>query len=436
MDKSQRLYKIAKQIIPGGTQLLSKRPEMFLPDLWPAYYSRAKGCEVWDLDGRHYFDMSYMGIGASIIGYANKEIDNAALNAINKGNMCTLNNPEEVELAKLLIKLHPWAQQVRYSRTGGEAMAIAVRIARAATGKDKILFCGYHGWHDWYLAANLNNDKALDDHLLPGLESKGVPRSLLGTAVPFTYNNLLEFTQKFDQLKKDLAAVVMEPIRNTYPNKDFLTTIRSRTQKYGVALIFDEVTAGFRLSLGGAHLKLDINPDIAVLGKAISNGFPMAAIIGKSSFMNAAQDSFISSTFWTDRCGPTTALATIKFIKTKKIIPYINKIGKFVQNGWRKIASKNHINITISGIYPLSHFEFNYPNSQAIKTLMIQIMLEKGFLVTNAFYVSYAHKVNHINNYLKHLDTTFSLLSKYIKENNIESHLKSTSAHKGFFRLT
>src|SRR5689334_6171163 len=168
-NSGQRLYKKAKTLIPGGTQLLSKRPEMFLPDLWPSYYSKAKGAHVWDLDGRKYLDMSYSGIGSCILGYADPDVDRAASNAIRRGNMTTLNSPDEVRLAELLLEIHPWAEKVRYARTGGEVMAMAVRIARAATGRDVIAFCGYHGWHDWYLSANLAENSALDGHLLAGL---------------------------------------------------------------------------------------------------------------------------------------------------------------------------------------------------------------------------------------------------------------------------
>ena len=167
--KGQMLYKKAKTLIPGGTQLLSKRPEMFLPEYWPAYYSKAKGCKIWDLDGNEYIDVSYMGIGANVLGYANDEVDAAAKEAIDNGGMTTLNAPEEVALAEKLLQLHPWAGGVRYAKAGGEAMALASRIARAYTKKDIILFCGYHGWHDWYLAANLANKNALDDLHIPGL---------------------------------------------------------------------------------------------------------------------------------------------------------------------------------------------------------------------------------------------------------------------------
>jgi len=174
-ETGQRLYVKAKTRIPGGTQLLSKRPELYLPEQWPSYYSRAKGVEVWDLDGNRYLDMCYNGIGACILGACDPDVDAAVRTAIDAGSMSTLNAPEEVELADLLCELHPWADMVRYARCGGEAMAVAVRIARAKTHRDIIAFCGYHGWHDWYLAANLGEETALDGHLLPGLQPAGVP---------------------------------------------------------------------------------------------------------------------------------------------------------------------------------------------------------------------------------------------------------------------
>ena len=161
-ESGQDLYRKARKLIPGGTQLLSKRPEMLLPEQWPSYFAKAQGVQVWDLDGRKYIDMSYMGIGSCILGYADPDVDKAVHAAVDAGSMTTLNCPEEVELAELLCELHPWASMVRYARCGGEAMAVAVRVARAATGREKVAFCGYHGWHDWYLAANLGDSAALD----------------------------------------------------------------------------------------------------------------------------------------------------------------------------------------------------------------------------------------------------------------------------------
>ena len=189
LGTGQKLWKRAKRVIPGGNMLLSKRAEMFLPERWPAYFSKARGCRVWDLDGNEFIDMSIMGIGTNTLGYGHPEVDAVVREVIDKGNMSTLNCPEEVYLAEQLVAMHPWADMARFARSGGEANAIAIRIARAAAGKDKVAVCGYHGWHDWYLAANLGDDSSLDGHLLPGLEPKGVPRNLRGSILPFNYND-------------------------------------------------------------------------------------------------------------------------------------------------------------------------------------------------------------------------------------------------------
>jgi glutamate-1-semialdehyde aminotransferase len=435
MGKSQDLYVQAKKIIPGGTQLLSKRPEQFLPDYWPAYYKKAKGCKVWDLDDKEYVDASYMGIGANTIGYADDDIDRAVKNIVDAGSMTTLNPPEEVELAQKLIQLHPWAEMARFTRSGGEAMMVAVRIARAATGKDIVLFCGYHGWHDWYIAANLSNDSALDGQLLPGLKPAGVPRYLKDTSFPFNFNNKAEFQSLMEKYKNKIAAVVMEPIRNVEPEKGFWEYIQSETRKNEVALVIDEITAGWRLNLGGAHLVYEIEPDIAVFAKGMSNGYPMAAIIGKKKYMDAAQDSFISSTYWTERIGPTAALATIQKMEQHKIQEHLVKTGKTVQDGWSSIAKKIRLDIHVGSIYPLSHFDFQDKEPLVLNTLFTQEMLDRGYLATNAFYCSFAHTEDMVQKYLETVEEVFVLIKKSINENTSEKLLKGPVCQSGFKRL-
>jgi glutamate-1-semialdehyde 2,1-aminomutase len=431
-----RLYEKAKKIIPGGTQLLSKRPEMFLPDLWPAYYEKAKGCEVWDLDGNKYFDMITMGIGACILGYADEDVNNAVKAVIDKGSMSILNAPEEVELAELLCSLHPWAGMVRYTRGGGEAMTVAVRIARAKTQKDKILFCGYHGWHDWYLSANLNEDNALDGHLLPGLSPRGIPRALQGSAHPFVYNDTKGFRELVDKYKNEIGVIVLEAIRNKEPEKDFINAIMDAKKELGIVFVVDEITSGWRMNLGGAHLLYGIEPDIAVFAKAISNGFPMGAIIGKKEVMEAAQETFISSTYWTERIGPAAAIATIKKMSEKNVSNHLVNIGKKIQQGWETAAVKNNLSISASGIHPLGHFEFKYHEPLVLKTLFTQMMFEKGFLAGNAFYASYAHKQEHIEEYLRNVDNAFSFIADALKEGRPEKYLRGPICHSGFKRLT
>jgi glutamate-1-semialdehyde aminotransferase len=423
-------------MIPGGTQLFSKRPEMFLPEQWPCYYSRAKGALVWDLDGNKYLDMSYMGIGACALGYADRDVDSAVKEAIASGSMCTLNCPEEVELAGLLLELHPWADNVRYARTGGEAMAIAVRIARARTKRDRIAFCGYHGWHDWYLAANLGGRDELGGHLLPGLPPAGVPGCLKNTALAFHYNRIEQLKEIVLRYGSDLAAVVMEPVRNHEPEPGFLEEVREIASYFGAVLIFDEVSSGWRLNAGGAHLVYGVNPDIAVFAKAMSNGYPMAAVIGRGDVMQAAQDSFISSTYWTERVGPVAALATIGKYKKFNVAGHLVETGRRVQKGWQSAAEHNGLKIRISGIPPLAHFSFEYENSQAVRTLFTQEMLSRGFLATGAFYASYAHDESRVRYYLEAVEDSFAIIRRAIENNSVEKLLKGPVAHSGFYRLT
>jgi len=409
---------------------------MFAPGQWPGYYSKAKGVETWDLDGNKYIDMSISGIGANVLGFADKDVDSAVKKAIENGNSSSLNCPEEVELADLMCKIHPWADMVRYTRCGGESMVVAVRIARAYTKRDKVAFCGYHGWHDWYLAANLAEDSALDGHLLPGLNPRGVPRGLRGTALPFRYNHIEDLEKIITSNKKDIAAIVMEPIRDHNPSVGFLETIRDIANKNGCVLIFDEITAAFRLNSGGSHLLFGVNPDIAVFAKAMSNGYPMGAIIGKEKFMQAAQDTFISSTYWTERIGPVAALATIQKHKRLNVAKYLIEIGNFIQEGWKIAAKKSSLKIHVSGMPPLSHFSFEYKNNLEMMTLFTQIMLGNGFLASGRFYASYAHNKKHVRDYLKCTEEAFKFIGKAQKESKVDKYLKGPVAHSGFTRLT
>ena len=436
ITKSLNMQQRAMNRIPGMTQLLSKRPDMFAPGVWPGYFSKAKGVEVWDLDGNCYIDMSIAGIGANVLGYADPDVDSAVRAAIDAGTSSSLNCPEEIELADLLCEIHPWAELVRYSRTGGESMAIAVRIARAYTGRDKIAFCGYHGWHDWYLSANLGTENALGEHLLPGLNPTGVPKGLTGTAIPFQYNHIEELQAIVDRNKNDLAAIVMEPIRSIQPEQDFLKRVRAIADETGAVLIIDEISAGFRMNSGGAHLILGIAPDIAVFSKALGNGYPIGAVIGKGRIMEAAQSTFISSTCWTERIGPTAAIATIKKHRKVDAGKHLVAIGEKVQEGWKEIATKNKLKINVGGIPPLSHFSFVYDNALSMKTLFIQLMLERGFLASTLFYAMYAHQVHHVEQYLHAVNEVFAEISEAQNAGDVEKRLKGKPASAGFKRLT
>ena len=433
MGKGQKLWKRAKNIIPGGNMLLSKRSEMFLPDKWPSYFSKSKGCEVWDLDDNKFIDMTIMGVGTNTLGYGHPEVDEAVLKNINNGNMSTLNCPEEVQLAEKLVDMHSWAEMVRFARSGGEANAIAIRIARAASGKDNVAVCGYHGWHDWYLSANLSGDDNLESHLLPGLMPNGVPKNLQGTVFPFLYNDFESLKSIVDS--NDIGVIKMEVTRNTGPEDNFLKKVRDLADSKNIVLIFDECTSGFRETFGGIHMKFDVEPDMAMFGKTMGNGYGITAVVGKKEIMESAQASFISSTFWTERIGPTAALKTLEVMENIQSWKIITDIGKSIREKLKDLAFANDLDITFSGIPALTTFSFNSDNDLEYKTLITQEMLKKNFLATNAIYTCINHTPNVIDDFILALDPIFKDIKECENGKDVKKLLEGPTCHSGFKRL-
>ena len=433
MNSGQDLWKHAKTLIPGGNMLLSKRAEMFLPEHWPAYFSKAKGCQVWDLDGKQYTDMCIMGIGTNTLGYGHPEVDAAVMGTVQAGNMSTLNCPEEVYLAERLVQLHPWAEMVRFARSGGEANAIAIRIARAASGRDKVAICGYHGWHDWYLSANLGDEAGLDGHLLPGLEPKGVPRNLRGTVFPFTYNNFEELVALVNQ--HDIGVIKMEVSRNRGPEENFLHRVRQLATERNIVLVFDECTSGFRQTFGGLHKLYGVEPDMAMFGKAMGNGYAMTAIIGRRAVMEAAQTTFISSTFWTERIGPTAALKTLDVMERMKSWQLITQTGLSIRSRWEALAQSTGLELDHWGLPALTGFTIRSPQALEYKTLITQEMLARGYLASNSVYVCTEHTTEVIDGYFHALAPVFRTIKECEEGRDVMSLLKGPVAHGGFKRL-
>ena len=374
-NKGNNLYQKAKKIIPGGSMLFSKRSELYSPDLWPSYFTKTKNCYLWDLDGRKYVDM-YFGVGTNVLGYNYASINNKVKKFIDKGNMASLNAPEEYFLAQELISIHPWAKKVKFARSGGEANAIAVRIARAFSKKKNIAICGYHGWHDWYLSANLSNKKELNTHLMPNLKIAGVPNNLKNTVYPFKYNDF-----KYLKLlikRKNIGIIKMEVQRNYPPENNFLQKVRKICNTHKVVLIFDECTSGFRETFGGKHLDFKVYPDIAIFGKALGNGYAINAIIGKDKIMKMAESTFISSTFWTERIGSVAGLETLKQMRRLKSYKFIKRQGKKIKKIWKELSDEFRVPITISGLDSIPSMNFK-KNDLLYKTILIQEMLKKVF---------------------------------------------------------
>lgn len=433
MGTGQKLWRRAKQVIPGGNMLLSKRAEMFLPEQWPAYFSRSEGCRLWDLDGREFIDMSLMGVGTNTLGYSHPEVDAAVISAVQAGNLSTLNAPEELTLAERLLALDTWAGMVRFARTGGEANAVAVRIARAAAGRDGVAICGYHGWHDWYLSANLGSDDSLSGHLLPGLDPNGVPAALRGTVHTFQYNDL----EGLKAIVRDhrIGVIKMEVSRNQGPQLGFLEGVRQLASENGIVLVFDECTSGFRETFGGLYKKFGVEPDMAVYGKTLGNGYAITAIVGRREVMEAAQSTFISSTFWTERIGPAAAVKALEVMERERSWNRITEIGTSIRGHWQALADRHGLQITHSGLPALAGFAFRSEKALAYKTLITQEMLDQGWLAGTACYASLAHTPEIIEAYAEALDPVFAKIRECEDGRDVNSLLRGPICHAGFKRL-
>jgi glutamate-1-semialdehyde 2,1-aminomutase len=434
MNKGQKLLKQAKKIIPGGNQLLSKRSEMFLPGYWPVYYKKAKGTKIWDLENNIYHDFAGMGVTSAILGYSDNDLNNAINAGLKRGSMTTLNSTEEVDLAKELIKIHKWSNMAKFCKSGGEACMVAIRIARGFSKKQNIAFCGYHGWHDWYLAANMSNSKNLDKQLLPGLDTKGVSKSFKGSIMPFYYNDIKSLERLFNKKKNNIGVVIMEPTRGIKSHNKFLENVKKLTKKNKAILIFDEITSGFKDNYGGIHLKLKVNPDMAIFGKSIGNGYPISAIIGKRNIMESSQGTFISSTMWTESLGFVAARETLKKLKKFNINKRISSNGVYLKSELLKLATKNKLNMTVSGLNSILYLSFNYPNNSEILTFFTQEMLKKGFLTGSQIFISFKHKKNIIDKYLKAANNIFYKIHIFINKKKFP--LKGQIKHTTFRRLT
>jgi glutamate-1-semialdehyde 2,1-aminomutase len=433
MGKGQKLWKRAKTVIPGGNMLLSKRSEMFIPNIWPSYFTKTKDFYVWDLDNNKYADVGMMGVGTNILGYSNKDVDSAVINIVRNGNLSTLNCPEEVFLAEKLVDMHPWAGSVKFTRSGGEANALAIRIGRAASGKDNVAFCGYHGWHDWYLSANIKTTKNLESHLLNGLEPNGVPKNLKNTVFPFEYNN---FEQLESLIKNNNIGVIkMEVSRNIRPKNSFLQKIRKIATLNKIVLIFDECTSGFRETFGGLHLKYKVEPDIAVFGKTLGNGYAINAIVGRSEVMEAAQTTFISSTFWTERIGPAAALKTLEIMEKSKSWEVVTSKGEYMVLKIKELGKKHNLKLSVFGLPSMLNYKIDHPKWLFIKTFISIEMLKRNILATNIINMSIKHHERILNKYLEHLDECFYIIKQYIDKDEVERLISSPPCHDTFKRL-
>ncbi len=393
VQASLDLYDRAEELIPGKTQLISRRASSFAHPISPIYADHAKGSRFVDVDGNEYIDW-VNAVTAIILGHADDVVDGSVKEQIEKGSLFTLNSPLEIELAELLIDIIPSAEMVRYTKGGGESCAVAVRIARGTTGKDKILFSGYHGWHDWYQSANYLVDPVSGEFPFAGIEPTGVPKALAGTAIPFIYEDIENLSQLFEENKGEVAAVMMEPMRSERPKEGYLEAVKELCHANDALLIFDEVSSGWRISLGSAQEWLGITPDMSVFAKAMSNGYPMGCVVGSREAMEPADRMFISSSYWSDNIGLAASVTTINELKRRNSTEFFKKIGVKMAAALQDAVDSVGISAQVTGIHTAPTLSIEVPDpamKKPIDTLFIQEMAKRGIFAPTSFKATMAH---------------------------------------------
>ncbi len=438
VQHSLDLYAHALDIIPGATQLISRRPDRYVAGVTPAYASHGKGAHFWDIDGNEYIDL-VMSVGACLLGYADDEVNDAVTRQIQQGTVFSVSHPIEVELAEELIQTIPCAEMVRYARGGGEADAVAIRIARGYTGRQKVLFCGYHGWHDWYLAANLSSPNALNTHLLPGIEPQGVPAGLTDTVIPFEYNNLASLEAALEGQRGQVACIIMEAARGAaLPQPGYLEGVRRLADQHGVVLIFDEVVTGFRRARRGAQEYFGVTPDIATYAKAISNGYAMGAVVGRREVMSVASDMFISSTYWSEAVGIAAALATIRAMKRRNTPANLAARGARFQADFNRLAQRHGLPAQCVGLPALLSLKFSPADpaqNKPLFTLFLQEMTHRGVFAGGGINVCEALTESDLDHVEAALDAVFPILVDALDHGDIQARLEGKVSTDAFRRL-
>lgn len=431
IKKSNRLYKKVIEIIPGGSQTFSKSVTQFVNGFAPKFLDRGKGAYVWDLDGNKFLDY-IMACHPMILGYSDKDVNNAVIKQLEKGSTFSQMNELEYIVSKKIIKTVPSAEMVRFGKNGADATSIGVRIARSITGRDHIAYCGYHGWHDWFIA---NTDL-----------NSGIPEFNKKLAHSFTYNDIDSLEKLFIKHKDKIAIVIMEPLTVLQPkcygptnckNKkckifcrnNFLTEVKRMCRRYGALLMFDEIITGYRFAIGGAQEMVNVTPDLTSIAKAVSNGIPLSAIVGKKEFMSCLDKTFFSFTYGGDCIGLAAASASIDKIVKNNVPNHLIKIGSILKKNLNKIIDDYGLNEFVSCVgYPqrtvVSLNGNNIFDNLTMKSWFQQELLKFGILWTAYHAISFSHKDREINYTLESFDQVLSKFKKIVNsKTNLESQL-------------
>lgn len=409
IEKSNRLYNRALGLIPSATQTLAKGPGQWVNGVAPKYLEKGKGSHVWDVDGNEYIDY-LMGVGPLSLGYSYPAVDEAIKKQLENGITFSMMHPLEVEVAELMRDIIPNAEAVRYSKTGADVTSAAVRLARAYTNKNKILCCGYHGWHDWYIAVTARN--------------YGIPKAVQAISYTFNYNDIDSVKNSVDD---DVAAIILEPVVFQEPKDNFLHNLAALCEEKGIVLIFDEMWTGFRMDLGGAQSYFGITPDLATYSKAVANGMPISILTGKRKIMDLAEnDIFFYTTFGGEALSLAAVIATVNEIRDKDVIKFLASQGKRLKEGYNSITSSLGIDFTqITGYNwrSLAVFDDKAGDPLLQKSLMQQEMIKRGVLWQGFFNMSFSHSDSDVEYTLQALEESLSALKKAVNGNKLKESL-------------
>ena len=437
VTRSYEIYERAGELIPGRTQLISRRASRYANGISPVYAQSAKGSRFIDVDENEYIDWM-SSVGAVILGHADDVVDRAVEEQIKRGSLYSLNSPLEIELAEELVDTIPSAEMVRYTKGGGEACAAAARIARGTTGRDKIIFCGYHGWHDWYQAANYEADPVSGEFPFAGIEPVGVPKVLAGTVIPFPYGDLDALRDLLDEHAGEVAAVMMEPLRSTLPEPGFLEGVKELAHAHGAILIFDEVSCGWRLSVGGVQEYVGVTPDMTVLAKAMSNGYPMGAVVGSREVMEPASRMFVSSSYWSDNIGLTAALTTIRELKRRDSAAFFLETGEKLRGALNGSIADAGLSGEYTGLHTALNLSLSLPDEDLrpkVNTLFIQEMARRGVHCPMGFILNMAHTDEVIRQTAEAASEAFDVIRSGLESDDIDSLLICDLKQEPFRRL-
>ncbi|MHB8906824.1 MAG: aminotransferase class III-fold pyridoxal phosphate-dependent enzyme [Melioribacteraceae bacterium] len=421
ISKSDELYNRALGLIPSVTQTLAKGPGQWVKGIAPKYLVRGKGSHVWDVDGNEYIDYM-MGVGPLSLGYAYPKVDDAIKKQLEDGITFSMMHPLEVEVAEMIRQIVPNAEAVRYSKTGADATSAAVRLARAYTGKNKILCCGYHGWHDWYIAVTARNH--------------GIPEAVQAISYTFNYNDIDSVKNSLDD---DVAAIILEPVVFAEPKDNFLNKLADLCKEKNVVLIFDEMWTGFRMALGGAQEYFGITPDLATYSKAVANGMPISILTGKREIMDLAdEDIFFYTTFGGEALSLAAVKATIEELRDKNVPKFLNGQGEKLKDGYNTIVRKLGMDYTKAIGYnwrSMATFDEKAGDPLVQKSLMQQEMIKRGVLWQGFHNMSFSHSDADVEYTLQALEESLAVLKNAVQKNNIREMLRGEPVQPVFRKV-